>query len=179
MEGFKLIVFFLIGLISVILLLSLKQKILAARRKGIALQKLENLHWFQNHWYAGISLFVGNMIIFFVTILLIFLFSFIPIPFLHVVIFLLATLTSIYLWSVINVAFNGTKMNRLKLGIIGSFFYVFVSLNLLFELLGVNINNADETMSQAILGLLIGIMINGFAFITCFVYTGFSKSDSN
>lgn len=167
---------FLISLMMMVICVFLKPKLIQLARKNEKVRrKIKGLTWFNNHWYVGFSLFIGNAVIFFVSLLLIFFVSFTPVPFLHVVIFILTALVSLYFWSIINVSWHGTKIERLKLGTVGSFFYVFISIQLFFESLGYNLNGNHESIE--LLGLLINILISGVAFMVCFFYTSFSSSD--
>ena len=166
-----------ISLIVLIICAIFKPKLLQlARRNQKVIEKIEALTWFTNHWYAGFALFIGNAFIFLSSLLFIFIVSFIPIPFLHVVIFIMSSLISLYFWSIINVSWHGDKLGRLKIGAVGSFFYVFISFHLLFELHNYNLNEVQETFE--LIGLFINLLISGIAFVLCILYTSFSSNES-
>jgi hypothetical protein len=97
------------------------------------------------------------------------------IPFAHLFVMFMAVVGSIYLWSIINRACQGTKRDRLKMGVIGSSFYFFITLIFVYWLLTLQpAYPGDDTFMGAI-GLFFGIIVSVVAFTSCLVITGFSR----
>lgn len=137
--------------------------------------KLKNAKWFQNHWIAGIFVFSMNAILFVLTGSLLYLLMFFSIPFVHLLVMVFAVMGSIFSWILINKAWKGTKRNRLKVGAIGSSFYIFLTFIFAYWFVTLKPSYPGEDTFMGAIGLVFAIIVTTVAFITCFVITGFSK----
>lgn len=166
----------LIGILGVLLAIFFKSPIMDMTGKDNKLvDKLKNAKWFQNHWLSGIFLFFMNAILFFSTVLVLFGLMFLLIPNIHLLVMLLAVIGSIFLWIFINKAWQGTKRNRLKMGIVGSSFYIFLTFMFVYWLVTLKPSYPGDDTFMAAIGLDIAIIVTIVAFITCLIITGFSK----
>ena len=138
--------------------------------------KLGRLHWFQHHLLAGLSLFGINAGLFFLTGAILYFLMFLMIPYLHLVIMFLAVITSVYIWIVINKAWRGSKLNRMKLGSVGSSFYLILSLVFIYMMITLEPQYPGEDTFMRYIGLFFAAFVTTVAFITCFYITGFSKT---
>lgn len=131
----SLTLFIFIGLFGAFFITFLKSSLINLfGENNILLFKLKNAGWFQNYWLAGIMLFITNAILFFSTALLIYLLSYFLIPYVHLLVMILAVIGSIFLWIIINKTWQGTRKNRLKMATVGSSFYMILSLILIYML---------------------------------------------
>lgn len=169
----------IVGLFGVLLALFFKGRIINTIGENNRLvHKLKNAAWFQNQWLSGAFLFVLNGVLFLITCLVLYGLTYLLIPFVHILVMFAAVIGSIILWIFINKAWVGSKGNRLKLGAVGSSFYLI--LTMIFVYLLVTLKPAfpgDDTFMRA-LGLEIAILVTTVATITCFIITGFSKKES-
>ncbi|ALC80302.1 MULTISPECIES: cation-translocating P-type ATPase [Bacillus] len=142
--------------------------------------KLKDTKWFQNHWLAGMFLFIVNAVLFFSTglILYVFVLTYFLIPYVHLFIMLFAAIVSIFLWILIYKAWQGTKINRLKMGFIGSSFYIVLTVIFVYWLLTLKPSYPGDDTFMGAIGLLFSIIVTSVAFITCFVITGFYKNEN-
>lgn len=169
----------LIGLLGVLLVIFFKRPIIDMLEKDNKLvHKLKNTMWFQNHWLSGIFLFVMNGVLFFLTGLVLYLLMYFLIPYIHLLIMFCAVIGSIFLWILINKAWQGSKRNRLKIGIVGSSFYIFLTCIFLYLLVTLKPSYPGEDTFMGAIGLVFAIIVTIVAFITCFVITGFQKESS-
>ncbi len=136
--------------------------------------KLKNTSWFQNHLMSGIFLFIMNATLFFTSCLLIYLLTYLLIPFLHLLVMVLAVFGSFILWMIVNKAWQGSNANRIKMSILGSSFYILLSILFLFWLLNLEPSYPGEDLFMRSLGLMIGLVVSIVAFLSCLITTGFS-----
>ncbi|SFC96875.1 hypothetical protein [Bacillus sp. UNCCL81] len=136
--------------------------------------KLKNTSWFQNHLMSGIFLFIMNATLFFTSCLLIYLLTYLLIPFLDLLVMVLAVFGSFFLWMIVNKAWQGSNANRIKMSILGSSFYILLSILFLFWLLNLEPSNPGEDLFMRSLGLMIGLVVSIVAFLSCLITTGFS-----
>lgn len=167
----------LLGAIGVFLIPFLKRPLInmvGMNHKFI--YKLNEAKWFQNHWIAGMFLFVLNAVFFFLTILFLYLpmLSFIPFV-VHLIVMVFAVVGSIYAWVFIDKAWKGTRRNRLKMGTVGSSFYMFLTIIFAFWLVNLKPTYPGEDTFMGAIGLVFAIFVTSVAFIVCFLITGFSK----
>lgn len=166
----------LIGLFGVLLILFFKNpiiNILGENNKMV--HRLRNANWFQNHWLSGVFLFGANAVLFFATIGLLYMLMFLIIPFIHILVMLFAVFGSVYLWILINKAWQGSKRNRLRMGAIGSSFYFILTVLFVFWFVTLKPSYPGEDTFMKWIGLLFAIIVTLVACITCFIFTGFSK----
>jgi hypothetical protein len=166
----------LMGIIGMLLVLFFKRPLIDIIAKDNKLvYKLKDADWFQNHWLSGVFLFGLNAVFFFLTVLLLFMLMYLFIPFVHLFVMFFAVIASIYVWILINKAWKGTRSNRLKMGAVGSSFYIFLTFIFAFWLVNLKPSYpGDDTFMRAI-GLVFAIIVTSIAFVTCLVITGFSK----
>ncbi|EKN66671.1 hypothetical protein BABA_14477 [Neobacillus bataviensis LMG 21833] len=166
----------LIGLIGVILVMFLKNPIISTLGdNNKVVRNLRSTKWFQNHWVTGIFLFFMNGVLFFSTCLILFVFMHFMIPYIHLLVMFLAVIGSIFLWMLINNAWQGTRRNRLKMGVVGSSFYIFLTIIFIYMFLSLKPSYPGEDTFMRAFGILFAIIVTTAAFITCFVITGFSR----
>lgn len=142
-------------------------------------RKLRHSGWFQNHWRSGTFLFIMNAVLFFSTFFVLYGLTYISIPYVHVVIMLLAVIGSIFLWAIVNKSWQGTKRNRLKMAAAGSSFYLFLSIAFLYMFVTLQPSYPGEDVFMKGVGILFALIVAAVAFITCYVFTGFSKKENN
>lgn len=168
----------LIGMVGVILILFFIKPLtgkIGGNNKLV--HKLKDTKWFQNHWLAGIFLFILNAILFFSTGLVLYVLTYFLIPFVHLFVMLFAVIVSIFLWTLICMAWQGTKRNRLKMGGIGSSFYIFLTFIFVYWLVTLKPSYPGDDTFMGAIGLFFTIIVTSVAFITCFVITGFLKKE--
>ena len=172
----SLTLFLFIGLIGVFFVTFLKKPLINLLGEyNILIFKLNDAGWFQNYWLAGIFLFITNAILFFSTALIIYLLTYFLIPYVHLLVMILAVIGSIFLWIIINKTWQGTRRNRLKMAAVGSSFYMILSIILTYMLVTLEpAYPGDDTFMREI-GLFMGIVVTTVAFISCFIFTGFSN----
>ena len=171
-----MILFLFIGLIGVFFIIFNKRRIIETiRDNNILIHKLKNAMWFQNHWLSGIFLFFMNAGLFFSTALFLHGLTYFFIPFVHLLVMLFAVIGSLFLWIIINKAWEGSKRNRLKMAAVGSSFYIILSLLFFYMLVTLKPFYPGEDTFMRGIGLNLGIVVTTVAFISCFVFTGYSN----
>ncbi|PEC48426.1 hypothetical protein CON00_16070 [Bacillus sp. AFS096315] len=136
--------------------------------------KLKNTSWFQNHLMSGFFLFIMNATLFFTTCLVIYLLTYLLIPFLHLLVMILAIFGSFFLWIIVNKAWQGTNANRIKMSILGSSFYILLSILFLYWLLNLEPSYPGEDLFMSSIGLMFGLIVSIVAFLSCLITTGVS-----
>lgn len=165
-----------IGFLGVFLVILFKVPIIEMIEENNKLvRNLKNAMWFQNHWLSGIFLFVMNGFLFFSTCLVLYVLMYFLIPFVHLFVMFLAVIGSIFLWVSINKYWKGAKKNRLKMGAVGSSFYIFLTFMFVYWFVTLKPSYPGEDIFMRAIGLVFAIIVATVAFITCFVITGFSK----
>lgn len=166
----------LIGLLGMALVLFFRRPIIdMCNQDNKLIQKLKNTSWFQNHWLSGTFLFMMNAVLFFSTVVVLYGLTYINIPYVHLLIMFLAVIGSIFLWIIMNKVWQGTNRNRLKMAAIGSSFYVFLSLLFIYMLVTLQPSYPGEDTFMKGIGILFDLIVVTVAFISCFIFTGFSK----
>jgi hypothetical protein len=175
----SLILFLLIGLLGLFLIIFIKRPIIEIIGENNKLvHKLKNAMWFQNHWLSGIFLFVMNAVLFFSTGLMLYVLTYYLIPFIHLLVMIFAVIGSIFLWMIINKAWQSTNRNRLKMATVGSSFYVISSFLFIYWLVTLKPSYPGEDTFMRAIGLVLGVIVTTVAFISCFVITGYSNKKS-
>lgn len=175
-----IIFIFILGLLCVILLIVFSNSMLEVMRKN------NNLVYFlkgkkvcHHYWFTGIFLFFMNAFLFLLTMLILYVIQFFSIPFMHFVIMLLAVVSSIFMWLLINLNWQGEARDRIKVGVIGSSFYFFLTVFFIFKYVAIEpMFPGDDTFMRAI-GLMFGSIVTSVAFVTCFFLTGFARGKLN
>ncbi|WP_433747494.1 hypothetical protein [Falsibacillus pallidus] len=166
----------LIGFVGVMLVLLFKRPLTnQVGKENRFVHKLRNAEWFQNHWLSGLFLFGLNAVLFFSTVLLIYLLMKLMIPFIHLFVMFMAVGASIYLWILIHKAWGGSRKNRLKMSAVGSSFYLILTIIFVFWLKNLKPAYHGDDMFMASIGLIIATIVTTVAFLTCFGIKGFSK----
>jgi hypothetical protein len=124
--------------------------------------------WFENHWLAGLALFLINFVLFSLTVAFIYTLMYFLIPFLHIVIMLLAVIFSILLWKNFSFAWQGKKSNRLIMSLIGSSFYFILVIIFIYMLVTLKPSYEGDDTFMASVGLFMAITVSSVAFILCF-----------
>ena len=177
--GEDMLVILLIGILGLLLVISHKSPIIDIIEKSNKLvNNLKSAKWFRNYLLSGIFLFVMNAVLFFLTVLVLYILMYFLIPFVHFLVMFFAVIGSIFLWIVINKAWQGTKRDRLKIGIFGSSFYIFLTVIFLYRLVTLKPSYPGDDTIMGSIGLVFAIIVTLVAFTTCLVITGFSKNDS-
>lgn len=173
-------VYLMFGLLGMLFILMNKKTLIEMfGEKNKIIYKLRNAQWFQNHWLAGLYTFGMNAILFFVTALILYLLTFLLIPYIHLLVMILAVITSISLWIIINKAWTNEKGGRLKMAAIGSSFYALLTLLFVYNLATLEpIYPGEDTFMRAI-GLLFMIIVTGVAFVSCFIFLGHSSGEKS
>ncbi|KYC97016.1 hypothetical protein B4102_3530 [Heyndrickxia sporothermodurans] len=165
-----------IGIFGVLLVLLFKNPIINTLGENSKMaHKLQTANWYQNHWLAGIFLFGMNAVLFFATLCVFYLLILLMIPFIHILVMVFAVFGSIFLWIIVNKAWQGTKRNRLKLGAIGSSFYLILTFLFVGWFVTLEPSYPGEDTFMKAIGLLFAIIVTSVECITCFVFTGLSK----
>ncbi|MBM4764597.1 hypothetical protein [Bacillus sp. B15-48] len=165
-----------VGFIVVLILLLNRNLVLKLiSSDSILVRKLSGANWFQNPWKSGEFLFVLNALLFSSALLLIFGAGFLLIPFLHLFVMIAAVLSSLYLWIVIHKSWRGEWKERLLQGLIGSSFYLVLTLLFTYMIFNIEPDTPYDDNFMQFIGLFIGIFVTLVAFITCFCITGFSS----
>lgn len=166
-----------IGGIGVLLALLFKEP-LVQRISGnnYLLKILEKANARKDPYRMGLILFALNAVLFVCTLFLLSMVSHL-LPYFHFLILVLAVSVSLYLWLLQNKAWEGTKKDRLKAGIIGSSFHFFLTLLFIYWLITLKPSYPSDNTFMRGIGLMAGIIVTGIGFLTCLVITGFSKHD--
>lgn len=165
-----------LGSIGVLVVLMNKKTIVSKmNQKNILVRKFTDAKYFKNPWLAGIFLFVINGFLFMLAILMLYILTQFLIPFVHLFVMLLAVCGNIYVWLSINIAWQGTKSNRLKMGFIGSNFFTFMMSVFIYWFITLEPSYPGEDMIMEAVGLIIAITVTAVAFITSFYITGFAN----
>jgi len=163
----------LIGFIGVVIIQSKKNQLsLMIGENHKLVLKLKNSSWFQIYWKAGFFLFILNAALFCLTISIFIILGFLIIPYIHLLVMVMAVIGSFFFWIIVNMAWQGTNGNRLKLSIIGSSFYAIVSFLFIYWLITLKPTYEGEDMFMSSIGLLFGIIVSMVAFISCLITTG-------
>lgn len=167
---------FLLGLIGVGLILIFKSSVVSFlgenNKFGMILQ---NSGWFHNFWISGLFLFFMNGILFFLTCFVLYILMSFLIPYVHMIVMVVAVITSLVLWSIVNKAWRGKKKDQLKMASIGSSFYLILTIIFLYKYVTIEPYFPGEDTFMRALGLFLAILVSFVAFTTCFIITGFSK----
>ncbi|SFC09168.1 hypothetical protein SAMN05443252_101836 [Bacillus sp. OV322] len=144
-----------------------------------AIRLLYKKAWFQGYWRSGLFLFAVNALLFSTTVLLLYILIFIQIPYLHIAVMGFAVYASILAWFSIGKSWDGTRRNRLKMGLIGSSFYVLVSALIIYKECHLKPAYPGDDTFMAAIGLLAALIVSSVAFIVCLVFTAFSGRKGN
>lgn len=137
--------------------------------------RLSALTWFQNPWLSGLFLFLVNATFFGLTLIILYGISMMTIPFVHLIIMAGAVIVSIYAWLIIHSAWNGSKKNRLISSLLGSSFYLILTIIFLCWIVTLEPQFPGADTFMAFIGLVMGIFVTTVAFIVCLYITGIMR----
>ncbi|OAB32846.1 hypothetical protein [Paenibacillus glacialis] len=138
-------------------------------------QLLQNAKWYQNPWAGGVFLFLVNAVLFTFTIFGLYLAIYFSKSFVLLIVILLGVIGSIYSWLILNNAWQGTKRNRMKMGLVGSSFYALLTLVVVYLWATLKPAYSGEDTFMSGMGFVFGIFLTIIAFSTCLVVTNYSK----
>lgn len=166
-----------IGLLCMILLILLRRSIIGALRieNHVILQQLSKAKWYRNPWLGGLFLFVLNAMLFGGTLLALYITTRFFIPYVHMIIMLVAVLLSVYMWSILGKAWQGGRGERFKMGIVGGSFYLLLALLCTYGLITLEPTYPGEDTFMSAIGFIFGIVVTTVAFVVCLMFTGFSR----
>ncbi|KGP74292.1 hypothetical protein [Pontibacillus yanchengensis] len=166
----------LMGLIGIVFLLYFKKPILSivSENHGIV-SKLQDSKWFQDYRLAGVFLFGINAVLFISTILMLYGLTLLTIPYVHLIIMLFAVVVSIYFWLVVHKSWKGSRMERVKMSLIGISFYIGSTLLFIYWLVTLTPSYPGEDTFIIAIGLILAIIVTSVACIVCFIITGITK----
>jgi hypothetical protein len=140
------------------------------------IHSMKRYSWFSNPWLVGLFLLGVNVLLFGLTGLILFGLSFLMIPFIHLFIMLAAVVISILVWKSIASTRSWGKWDRLKTGVIGSSFYLILAIYFFYRSISYVPQFPGDDSFMATLGFMIGVVVTGVAFLTCFGIVVFTKS---
>ncbi|MED0677646.1 hypothetical protein ABEV55_10410 [Aneurinibacillus thermoaerophilus] len=168
-----------IGIVAIFVFLLFKNSLMEKINVDYKMiQKMKHATWFQSHWRTGVFLFFINAVLFFLVGFILYLLAYFIIPFVHVIIMLLAVIVSVCFWMIISKSWQGSKANRFKVGLVGSSFYIILSLVFVYRLMTLKPSYPGEDTFMESIGLIFGIIVTMVAFITCFIIIAFPKSNN-
>lgn len=159
--------FAIIGITLLLILFKKNPALEGSAANRMIVNLLSNASWFQIHWKAGLFLFFSNALLFSATLLILYVLLFINIPYLHLVIMFLATAFSIRLWLNMKLAWQGAKKGRLKVGLIGSSFYLFLFIFFLYQFAAAESEFPGDDPFMRAIGFLFGMIVAATAGISC------------
>ncbi|PGT84486.1 hypothetical protein COD11_11155 [Bacillus sp. AFS040349] len=138
---------------------------------------LKRTNWFRNPWLSGLFLFFINAFLFFITGVILYTLTFFMIPFVHLFVMVFAVIVSVFVWCMINYTWEGTKLRRLKMGAVGSSFYLILTIVFLYFFITLKPDYPGEDTFMRAVGIIMAMIVTSVAFLTCFIMTGFSKRE--
>ena len=168
-----MILFFLIGFIFVVLILFFRKTLFHfVGEKNRLVRMLKSAKWFQHVWLAGLFVFLMNAILFGLTFFVLFILMRFDIPFLYLFVMMGAVVVSILFWMIVNRSWMDSKKSQLKMAVIGSSFYLLLTLTFLYIYVTIEPFYPGEDMFMRALGLSLAMMVTFVAWISCFVIVG-------
>lgn len=166
--------FLLVGGFFVFLLVLSKRPIInVINENNWLVQKLKKRKSFKNPSFVGMVLFMGNGVMFLITMAFLYLLMFLLIPYMHLIVMIIAVISSIFFWAIVHHAWNGTNKDRLKIATIGSSFYIIVCIIFAYWYVSYQPSHPEEDTFMAAIGFTIAIFVTSVAAVTCSIYTGF------
>ena len=138
---------------------------------------LSKHEWFRNPWLMGVLLFGLNLFLFGATGLLLYGLTLMMIPFIHLVVMAAATASSVLAWQSIVYSRDWGKGERLKVGMVGSSFYLFLFLFILYKWVTYVPLYTGEDEFMSTIGFFMGELVTGMAFLIFFMITVFLPAD--
>ncbi len=132
---------------------------------------------FRNPWLMGVLLFGLNLFLFSATALILYGMTFMMIPFIHLVVMASATASSVLAWQSIVYSRDWGKGERLKVGMVGSSFYLFLFLFILYKWVTYVPRYPGEDEFMSAIGYFMAELVTGMAFVICFVMIVFLPVD--
>ncbi|PFA63220.1 hypothetical protein CN378_19570 [Bacillus sp. AFS015802] len=166
--------FILLGMIGLFFFMRMQNKTSYSIKWIHSLNKYE---WFHNPWLVGCFLFGMNLVLFGTTGLILYVITLLMIPYLHLVIMMGAVIVSVLVWSSLVNSRAWGKGERLKVGVVGSSFYLFLSLFILYEWVTYVPQYPGEDGFMAFIGFFLWLLVTGMAFVICLVMVVFLPVD--
>lgn len=167
-------VFFAVAIIGALFLLFFRAPIAGNFSGTNALvKKLQKFKWFQKSYLAGVMLFLVNATLFFGCLGVLYVLTFVFIPYIHFLVMIMAVVLSIWFWIGCNKAYKGSNNERILLAIVGSSFYFGLTIIFVYMYVGIEPYYPGEDTFMRSLGLLLASIITAVACIVCFIITGF------
>lgn len=135
--------------------------------------RLRKAAWFQNYRLAGMFVFLVNAGLFAAAAAALYAVSLLMIPYLYLVIMIGAVCVSFWFWTYVRRAWAGSKGGRIRLGFIGSSFYLLLVILFVWMLAVLKPSYPGEDTFMAAFGLVAGIFISLTAFIAGLWETAF------
>ncbi|SFA71181.1 MULTISPECIES: hypothetical protein [unclassified Bacillus (in: firmicutes)] len=170
----------LMGIVIIAFVILKREKISESSNFDIPFIRLISKQtWFSNPWLSGIFLFFVNVVLFGATALLLLVLTKFTVPFLHILIMVAAVAISILAWKTISRSWHGTKKDRIKMGVVGSSFYLFLTLWIAYEWFNLKPKFPGDDTFMAAVGLTFGFIVTIVAFITCLSFSLSSNKFTN
>jgi hypothetical protein len=170
---------FVLGLFGVLLLWLCSHSIIEViRKKNKLVGLLRSKKLFQHYGSTGIYLFFTNAFLFFFTMLVLYGLQWLGIPFLHLLVMLVAVGLSLFLWIIIHLAWQGAARDRWKMGGIGSSFYFLLTGFFAYQFVTIEPMFPGDDPFMKSLGFMVGMIVAFVAFVTCFFLTAFERGKS-
>ncbi|MCA1055674.1 hypothetical protein LCM10_11820 [Rossellomorea aquimaris] len=141
------------------------------------IHSMSNHSWYSSPWLVGLFLFAVNVVLFGVTGLVLFGLSLLMIPFLHLFIMLGAVIISILVWMSIATSRSWKKWDRLKIGFVGSSFYLILTIFFFYQWASVEPRFPGDDTFMTALGFMVVAVVTAVAFVTCFSMLFFTKRE--
>ena len=144
--------------------------------KGKVYEWISEKSWIQTPFGAGLTLLLGNFLIFSSVVVSYFIIMLFHIPFAHLFLIFLGTWLSIMFWILMKqIWFHKIKTQRIFMSLVGSSFYLLLFLFTLFQYWRLEPTSPNDDIFMAALGMLILTVVSFTAFIICFLITGITK----
>lgn len=168
------------GFFIVILLLFLKSFLFRLIPIGNPITRnLSSAKWFQHGGRSGLFLFCVNTVLFGATAGLLYVLTFLFIPFLHLIVMLAAVLLSFYVWIAIRHADQKEKSGRIIMAFTGSGFYLLLFGYAVYRLLTLGPDTPENDQFMAFIGLIFIAFVAMTAWLCCLVLTASPKKDDH
>ncbi|QGH35217.1 hypothetical protein GI584_14685 [Gracilibacillus salitolerans] len=172
--------FLIVGVFAIILFLFFRKPIVKKIETFVKLQlDVEKHKWLNNYWITGGILFGVNALFFTSTILILIGLSYLMLPYVHLLVMVVAVIISIFVWIVFAHSWRGSKLNKWKMALIGSSFYVIMIIFFSYWYATLEPTYPGEDLFMAGLGLMMAIFVSLVAFLTSLFVVGTGNNRSN
>ncbi|GKV66188.1 MULTISPECIES: hypothetical protein [Sporosarcina] len=162
----------LAGFLILMLLLLFKSLLLRlVPDDNLMTRSLSKVVWFQHAGWSGLFLFLLNALLFGIAGLSLYGTTYLSVPFLHLVIMLLAVIASLYCWISIGHADIKDRKGRLFMAVLGSSFYFLLCSGCVYRMLTLSADSPEQDQFMAFIGLLMISIVTLTAWIACLIIT--------